>query len=77
MASMNSIDLTTCVMEVKVKSAIQMKFRHDYLEALEEQCPGRFLGIISQDPSVSKSNRLQIEIFLVFFLDLSMFSKFF
>jgi hypothetical protein len=29
-----------------------------------EQCPGRFLGIISRDPSVSKTNRLRVDIFL-------------
>ena len=27
------------------------------------QCPGRFLGIVGQDPSVSKSNRLHVEVF--------------
>jgi hypothetical protein len=27
------------------------------------QCPGRFLGIINQDPSVSKSNWLHVNIF--------------
>ena len=28
-------------------------------------CPGRFLGIIGQDPSVPKSNWLHVEIFWV------------
>ena len=27
------------------------------------RCPGRFLGIIDQDPSFSKSNELHVDIF--------------
>ncbi len=34
------------------------------------QCLGRFLGIIGQDPSVSKSNRLHIVIIRLFFIEL-------
>ena len=33
-------------------------------------CPGRFLGINGQDPSVSKSNWLHVDIFRLFFIDL-------
>ena len=33
------------------------------------QCPGRFLGRISQNPSVSKSNRLRDVIFQCFFIN--------
>jgi hypothetical protein len=29
--------------------------------------PGKFLGIVGQDPSDSKSNRLHVDIFWVFF----------
>ena len=35
-----------------------------------EQCPGRILGIIGQNHSVSKSNRLHVVIFRVFFINL-------
>ena len=31
----------------------------------ESALPGKFLGIVSQDPSVSKSNRLHVDIFRV------------
>ena len=34
------------------------------------QSPGRFLGIIGRDSSVSKSNRLHVDIFWVFFIKL-------
>ena len=34
------------------------------------QCPGRFLGIINQNPSVSKSNWLHVVIFRFFFISL-------
>ena len=37
---------------------------------LHKQCPGRFLGIIGQDLSVSKSNRLHVVIFRFFFINL-------
>ena len=38
------------------------------MEQVEEaQCPGRFFDIIGQDPSVSKSNRLHVDI-IQFFL---------
>ena len=36
--------------------------------ALGVQCPGRFWGIIGQDPCVSKSNQLHVETLLVLFL---------
>ena len=36
----------------------------------QEQCPRRFLGIIGQNPSVSKSNWLHVVIFQFFFIDL-------
>jgi len=31
-------------------------------------CPGRFLGIIGGDPTVSKTNRLDVAIFRVFII---------
>lgn len=34
---------------------------------LTQQCPGRFLDIIDPHPSLSKSNRLQVDIFWGFF----------
>ena len=36
----------------------------------ELQCMGRFLGLISQIPSVSKSNHLHVVIFRFFFINL-------
>ena len=33
------------------------------------QCPGRLLGLMSQNPSVSKSNQLHVVIFQGFFLN--------
>ena len=33
-------------------------------------CPRGFLGIIGQDPNVSKSNQLHVDIFQLFFVDL-------
>ena len=36
------------------------------MELPSMQCPRRFLGIISRDPSVSKSNWLHIDIFHFF-----------
>ena len=30
---------------------------------LDIQCPGKFLDVIGRDPSVSKSNRLHVDIF--------------
>ena len=35
-----------------------------------KQCPGRLLGILGQDPSVSKSNQLRVDIFQFFFMNL-------
>ena len=35
----------------------------------QNHCPGGVLGIMGQDPSVSKSNRLQVDIFRLFFID--------
>ena len=43
--------------------------------AWRRQCPGRFLGIIGQNPSVSKSNRLYVVIFRFFFIDLRNISR--
>ena len=37
-------------------------------------CPGRFLNIISQNPSVSKSNWLHVVIFQYFVIDLGIYS---
>ena len=34
------------------------------------QCLGRYLGIIGQDLNVSKSNRLHVDIFRLFFISL-------
>ena len=36
----------------------------------QEQCPGRFLGIIGQHPGLSKSNWLHVVIFQFFFITL-------
>ena len=38
-------------------------------------CPGRYLGIIAQNPSVSKSNRLHVVIFRIFFSKLRYIPK--
>ena len=35
-----------------------------------EQCPGRFLGTVGRDPSVSTSNRLHVDTFRFFFISL-------
>ena len=35
-----------------------------------KQCSGRLLGILSQDPGVSKANQLGVDIFLFFFINL-------
>ena len=37
---------------------------------LSKHCPERFLGIISQNPSVSKANRLHVDIFQSVFTSL-------
>lgn len=49
-------------------------FIHDWLNVglqtttqESKQCPGRLLGIISWDPSVTKSNRSHVDIFQWFF----------
>ena len=39
-----------------------------------KQCPGRLLGIIGQNPSVSKSNRLHVVIFRFFFIKFEVYS---
>ena len=33
-----------------------------------DQCPGSFLGMIGRDPSVSKINRVHVDIFRIFFI---------
>ena len=43
---------------------------------LPKQCPGRFLGIIGRDPTVSKSNWLHIGIFHFIFINLRYILKF-
>ena len=41
----------------------------------ENQCPhGKFLGIVGQDPSVSESNRLHVDIFRFFFHSVEVYS---
>ena len=40
------------------------------------QCMGRILGIIDQDPSVSKTNQLHVDIFQVFYAKLKNILKF-
>ena len=39
------------------------------------KCPKRFLGMINQDPSVSKSDRLHVAIFRFFFISLRYLKK--
>jgi hypothetical protein len=34
------------------------------------QCPGRFLGIIGQDPSVSKPKQLHVDVYRLFIIKL-------
>ena len=35
---------------------------------LLDQCPGRFLGIVGRDPSVSKTSWLHVDIFQFLFI---------
>ena len=46
----------------------ESKFQPFYIEGC--LCPGRILGIINQDPSVSKTNRLHVDICHFFFVKL-------
>ena len=42
-----------------------MDFAVHALPVDSSQCPGRFLGVIGRDPTVSKTNRLDVAIFQV------------
>ena len=54
-----------------LRNTLSFSFTFSFLSYLPAdpplQCPGRFLGIIGQHPSVSKSNRLHFVIFRLFF----------
>ena len=45
----------------------------DFLSVCD-QCPGRFLGIIGQNPSVSKSNQLHVVVFWFSFIYIEVYS---
>ena len=56
-----------CITEVDAKVLLLPKSQNSKLQFLSSSMSGEILGIIGQDPSVSKSNQLHVDIFRFFF----------